>query len=536
MSVIQKINFKKTDFSFKNNFNYDDKFSHKRMVFLWMIILSGYLLFIIQWYSIQNFAPGYEKIIGKLDEPALNAIPNWTITLMRGIGSILAGWIIVKVGHKYSVIIALSLMVISFPFIIVAKIPIGEMVNNIRPINFSLFVIFRLFLAIGGTSLITYTNSIIAKMSQNKKSLFVNINAFGFNAGAFFANIFFVFGISKFVNNNDIWMWILLSFVFLVVILLILYIIFGVEVIEKPTNITKFSDKKIGFRKLIKDSYTWKLGILFGCWLIVAIFMTSPTMRTFIEQSPANFNVLLKWNQNHTIVTSLKDATLNTASNIKIGSGYEWVWPTFISCFVSGLIIGFFIITPFNKTIYKRKKFMAFIFVVGLIFAAISIMSGYFGGYDNEIALTSFLFFIFLSGIFLWGIQPILLNHYQQQPQTTPEYAGVVSGMVWGLGYIFYTIIEIFLSISQSYVGVIKLFTIENFENIINKNFGILKTVEFAGSMIVIVGYFSVSALLFIPLFSLPDSGHKDKLGNFVVFNVEWKFWYWNFRKKEILF
>lgn len=529
----------------KSNVNNKQEISYKRLVLMWGLILLGYFLFVVQWYSIGNFAGGYEKNIGSIgNNPALNAMPNWTITLMRGIGSILAGWLLAKIGHRYAVITVLSLMVASFPFIIFAGINgIGEKnADGIYPVNFSMFLFFRLFLAIGGTTMITYTNSVIAKMPTIERAKYMRINQFGFNGGALFANIFFCFGISKVINNNDVvWISILSVFVVLIFILLIMYILFGKEVVpaQKNMNIETNTTNAITFGKVMKESYTWKLSILFAAWLVAVVFINSSTMRSVIEQSPANFQALINWNKANmssgSYISSIGKTTLSTSNKVVVGSGYEWVWPTYISLFVSGFFIGLFIIAPFNKTIYKRKFFMHLMFIIGILFELISILCGYFGGYENKAALAFFLIFIFLSGVFLWSIQPVMLSLYQQSPQSSPKYTGIISGLIWGIGYVGYTLAEIWLSVSLSYIDNIKYFTPTNIQNVINNSNGLIKTTETAGSIIVLVGFFAIVCSVFIPIQLLPEAGIKDENGVFKEFDRKWKPWEWNFKKDEIL-
>lgn len=532
-------------FGKSNTSSTNNEISYKRLVLMWGLILLGYFLFVVQWYSIGNFSSGYSKNIGSIsNNPALNAMPNWTITLMRGVGSILAGWLLAKIGHKYAVVTVLSLMVASFPFIIFAGISgIGEKnADGIYPVNFSMFLFFRLFLAVGGTTMITYTNSVIAKMPTIERAKYMRINQFGFNGGALFANIFFCFGISKVINSTPaVWISILSIFVVLIFVLLVIYILFGKEVVppQKKLETSDNSTNMITFGKVIKESYTWKLSILFAAWLVAVVFINSSTMRSVIEQSPANFQTLINWNKANSMnVTSLAQTTLSTANSVVVGSGYEWVWPTYTSLFVSGFFIGLFIIAPFNKTIYKRKFFMHLMFVIGIIFELISILCGYLGGYENKAALAFFLIFIFFSGIFLWSVQPVMLSLYQQAPQSNPKYTGIISGLIWGIGYVGYTLAEIWLSVSLSYIDNVKYFTSENIQAVLNTSpspTGLIKTTETAGSIIVLVGFFVIICSVFIPIQLLPEAGIKDANGVFKEFDRKWKPWEWNFKKDEIL-
>ncbi len=526
----------------------------KKLVLMWAMILIGYFLFVVQWYSIGNFAGGYNANIGTVTgNAALSAMPNWTITLMRGIGSILAGYLLAKVGHRYAVITVLSLMVLSFPFLIVIGIKWDP--NTPEGYNstaFGLFLFFRLFLAIGGTTLITYTNSVIAKMPTEKRPTFMTINQFGFNGGAFFANFFFCFGLSSVINANPaIWLTILTLLLAFIAIILVVYIMFGMEVLppQKKQNI-KFQNDDVTYGKVFKQSYTWKMSTIFIIWLIAVVFINSATMRNVIEQSPANLQTLIQWNIDKkgvdgTWIPSIAATTEGTASNVVVGSGYNWVWPTFICMFVAGFFVGLLFISPFSKTIYKRKLFFHTMFILGFVFAAISLMIGYFGGYGNSAALAFFFIFIFISGMFLWAVQPVLLSLYQQAPQSNPKYAGIIAGLIWGIGYVGYTIFELIFSVISSYAGNATAFS----DALIQakaaastlQDGGVADWVAAnytapVGNIITFIFFFIACLLVFIPIQMLPPAGIKDANGNFVPFTKTWKPWEWNFKKPEVRF
>ena len=551
----------------------DKPISNAKLVVMWGIILLGYFLFVVQWYSISNFAPGYNTNIGTTSDIALNSMPNWTITLMRGVGSILAGWLLAKVGHKWAVTIVLTLMVLAFPYLIVVGIKWPGTPQNLNGTAFGLFLFFRLFLAIGGTTLITYTNSVIAKMPIEKRPTFMSLNQIGFNGGAFFANIFFCFGLGSIINSKpEIWLTILSVFVGLIAILLVVYMIMGIEVVPRQKKNSGVVQETT-FGQVFKDSYTWKMASIFVIWLVIVVFVNSGSMRSFVENSPMNLYYLIQWNlENGQSATSMAGATLSTKTSVVVGSGFNWIWPTYICLFVGSFLVGFFVISPFNKTIYKRKTFINFCFGIAAVFCLISLLCGYLGGYGNKVALSFFFIFIFLSGIFSWGVQPVLLALYQQHRKSNPTYAGIIAGIIWGVGYVGYTIVELTLSLALSYwTGVgsnsgavnssIVTTAVNKGNELMNGNgmmnnmmeattqqklslqetmnqlgtMGLLKVGEQPGTIFVIAMFFIIWLVVFPIIFSLPEAGLKDKDGNFKEFDKPWNIMNWNFKNPDIL-
>ncbi|WP_052663086.1 MFS transporter [Mycoplasmoides pirum] len=554
-------------------------FSRIKLVTLWGLIIVGYFLFVVQWYSISNFQGSINADNNELStgwgaaffkyapNPLVSGSLNWTITLGRAGGSILAGWLIAKVGHKYAVITVLSLMVLSFPFLIVCQnadwnalsiagnAPISS--EGVAAAGMTLFVIFRIFLAIGGTTLITYTNSIIAKMDSSDKAKFMTVNQFGFNGGALIANIFFVIP-SAFaaVNGNpSIWTGILSSFVVLVFIILILYLMYGIEIVPKDLNkkLQKNSDQ-LTFGSVFKEKDTLILGSMFIIWLISVVFISSSTIRTFVEQSPANFRAL-----------AIDNALNPNVKNIN-SSQYYWVWPAFICLFVSGFFVGLFSLGSFSKTIFERKFYIRFMFAMGYVCMLISLLCGYLGGYDNSAALAFMLIFIFFSGFFLWSVQPALLTIPQQLIKTNAKYMGIVAGLIWGIGYFGYTIGEIFMSSLTSFVNPFNNFAgnfvaiggeihqkllnnnlnynaaLEEYNKLIsNPNLALaqMKLSETSGTIASIVVYWIILFTIFPLTFFLPKSGYWNKDNEFVIFNEKWKPFFninhWKINNKEYL-
>lgn len=539
-----------------NDVSIDKNKDQSRLTIMWILLILGYFIFIVQWYSVSNFSDAYNSTLIN-DEKAnllLKSMPNWTLTFMRGIGAFFTGYMIMKLGHKHSVIISLILVILSFPFIIFAAVPITNIDNNsgVSPVNFSMFLFFRLFLAIGGTTLITYTNSVIAKMNSEKRSVYMNLNTFGFNIGAFCANIIFCFGISKLINSTNWWIYISSFLIIVSFIIFILYLIIGIDVVPKKIKIESFNNiKNTTFLSVLKEKFTWKMASLFVSWLLISIFFTSGSVRQIIEKSPANFNTLIQWNilnkdvlfvpetNSYKWITSIGKTTLSTQNYVVVGSGYEWVWPTYICLFVSGIFAGYGIISQFNKTIYKRPKYIIFVFSATLVCTFISFCAGYFGGYGNKIWLTIFLLFIFLSGIFIWSIQPVLLSLYQLTPESDSKYVGIISGIVWGIGYLSYTLNEIVISMSISYIDPVIYDSTSHIKNtlndLINNNtMYVGKPKESTGTIISTIILFLVPILTFIPAFFLSNFGYKDKNGNFVEFTKTWHIMNWNFWSEKI--
>lgn len=469
------LNKKKQQLSKKKNPQQTD-FSYKKLAFMWALMFVGYFMFILQWYSLNNFAAntGSDHIVngwavaffpgGKQSALAASA-PNWMITLGRGVGSIVAGYWIAKFGHKYAVIFVLGIMIASFPFLIIcqnaswnalsiaggaAQIPDGTEGGSVAIAGFSLFVIFRTLYAIGGTTLITYTNSVIAKMPANKKTMHMGLNQFTFAGGAFLANLPFIFpGVFAAVADPVVWTTILSVLFSTAGIVLIIYLLTAVEVVPKQQP-KSFSKNKYTVKDGFIDKEAWPIYGIFIVWLISVVFTNSTSIKNMIEQSPANAFALIKYNTIMGIIGSEENPFITT---MKYTEWYYWIWPAYICSFMGGFGLAYFTILKFNQTKFNRKNFIMFLYVVGFATLFMSYCCGYYGGYANPVAVAFFLFFAFIAGACLLGVQPIIFTIPQQQMKSNAEYMGTIAGLIWGIGYLSYSFVDASLSSIVTYVS-----------------------------------------------------------------------------------
>ena len=523
----------------------------KRLILLWGILLLGYFLFVVQWYSIGNFQGistssgtitngtvtnptlgngwGAAFYIGK-PAPIVSSATNWMITLGRAFGSILAGYLVAKIGHKYAVVTVLGLMVVAFPFIIVAQnqewnvLSIAGNAPDVTPFEgnanqgtaaagFALFVIFRTFLAIGGTTLITYTNAVIGRMEQASRSKFITFNQFGFNGGAFFASIFFVFpGFNKTVTEQPaVWTGILSFFIVLSLVLMLTYLFIGVEMVPpKRKQALAAAPNATTFGKVVKQSDTWRMAPLFGIWLVAVVLSTNGSiMKPWVlpEFLPVGFE--------YTVGQRAAGSIEYYKSQLG-GMEPTNVWNMFLCMFVAGFVVAVFTITRFGRTIFERRLLVHVFFGLGYFFLLMAYLCGHYSN-AKPVPIAFMMIFGFISGFFLWGVQPILLSIPQQLAKSTPEYVGIVAGLIWGFGYLFYTIGEIILGMLAT--------------SAVNK-------IQSTGSDAMFIVFWVICLAIFFLIPLLPKAGYKKQDGTFVYFDKKWNPFnlsHWNTANKENL-
>ncbi|QZX49081.1 MFS transporter [Mycoplasma sp. E35C] len=462
--------FKSSRLSREQKLEKINKLTDRQLIVSWGIILFAYFLFIVNWYLIDNLAGNYQyhnnedgkqwlgwsqSFFFKNPGAIATAATNWSITLFRGVGSFFAGWFIGKLGHRKTVLTMIGLMAFSFPFIVVAY-PFGgnnalvlsesnifyenngTLINGIgskaqgslttlTALGYSLFIIFRTLLAVGGTALISYTQPVIAKLSTiNKKAKISQINPFGFNMGAAFPFLLFAFSLKFKADASKDWYIVCAIFIGFIVAAWLGYFFFGKEVVlpkEKHTTL----ETNLTLKQCIKDKNVIRLFLMFGSWLLAVVWFLSGTYAGIVNASPHNYF----------------DASKNEAIT-QLSATYTSLTS---AAFVLGLFLGLFLLNPFNKTRYQRKWYLITMYTLGMIFIVASFAFGYSGRTNNPALAALQIICSFFAGAFLWGIQSTILLIPHEFKGSSPAKVGTQFGVIWGVGYILYTVYDIVLSI-----------------------------------------------------------------------------------------
>ncbi len=471
--------------------------SDLRLVTLWGLVLLGYVLFVIEWFVIDfirgsaasllteqtSAVPQYGGWFSSFFVADAGFIPgqatNWTITLLRAVGSILCGVMVVKFGYRHAVMIMMGLMCVCFPFLIIGS-PLGghneltllrpassEVISKLTKISSSLqqgqllgpvqvgsqtmladgtpvslikgingneigtsasmtgyafFIIFRSTIAIGGTTLIAYAQPIIASLSSNrKKSILSNANFWGFNVGlVIVAAPFLIPGVGRFATAN--WVWVVTFMILLVFAMLLVFAWFEKKVDHMLPQKQSKTNQSLSVRpsalSILKRKTTWKLLAIAG---VGTILLINPLTQTW-------FNSLLA-------ISGAKKAIIPTAR------------PILLILWVMGYLLGYFLLSPFNKTIYDKKRWLHFIFTADAVLVLLIVIFAATLGLNTVVGFTFVGIFTFIAGGFGWSLgSSILILPYEYKEYKRNE-VSIIFGYVWGFAYVFYSIFDIITSV-----------------------------------------------------------------------------------------
>ncbi|WP_434324620.1 hexose phosphate transporter [Mycoplasma capricolum] len=433
-----------------------EKWSQKnRMLYgtiLWAFIGFGYLLFIANWAFAIGLAGGgikdgvhspgflsYFQIENTASFQLIDKAANWAITFGRGIGSVIVAFLLVKFAHKKATLIACIMTLFGLPAIFMPGAKYG----------YVLFLILRTVMAIGGTMLTILFQPVAANFFTKKtKPIYSQIAIAFFPLGSIISLVPFVIaGDSASVDMlRSNWRTIFLVMSLLYLIPLIAVFLLGTNFdVKKDSNEPKVNGFKVlkGYLKT-KATYAWLL--VFGGWLIVAVFPTSLSL------------VLFPW------ISGLQNESMGTQIRI-------WQILFLFAGTIGPVVIGLW--SRFNL---KRRWYIATLIGFGIILFIISIVVYKYGlapNYNKETKslednykgwLVLFYILGFLTGFCTWGIEAVILNLPHEYKDADPKTIGWMFSLIWGFGYMFFTLsliiitsISLIKSINQSTIAIIQL-------------------------------------------------------------------------------
>ncbi|WP_445997753.1 hypothetical protein [Mycoplasmoides genitalium] len=479
------------------------KVSDLKLITLWIIVIFGYLLFVVEWFVIDRISgkptgiltqstttlPQYSGWLSSFFTENAGQIAtsstNWTITFLRAVGSILCGVVVLKFGYRYAVLIMMGIMCVCFPFLIIGdplnghnqltllrplsdsvKTQLSSLSSNLQvgqllgPVmingktmladgtsvelikgldgnsigtaasitGYALFIIFRSTIAIGGTTLVVYTQPAIANLSSNrKKSILSNANLWGFNIGIAVVFTPFLFEQVQQVASQY-WVYIMTVMILVVFANLCLFLWFESKIDhifpQKQTKENMSLTTQPKSIDILKNKTTWKL---IGVYGIVLILIVNPL-------TPAWFSIL------QTVSPSGSNGLISTGV-------YTTGLATLAIFWVIGYALGFVVFSPFNKTIYDKKRWMHFLLTANIVVLLIIIMFAATLGIGSAAGFALISIFSFIGGAFAWSLSSSnLILPYEFKDYKKNELP-ILFGFCWGFGYIAYTLFDITQSV-----------------------------------------------------------------------------------------
>lgn len=435
----------------------DPKIAFIRALITWLILLFVYACFQFLWQIVNqasNYSgPVFELYPSSASNPVISRVSNWSVTITRGLVAVLIGMFISKIGHKKAVIFAFSMILISFPFILTPLMKQSMISNGMSQLSasefsYGLFIVFRIFLAIGGTAITILQAPIIAKFFASvprRRNLAIKLGSIPAQLAGILASLIFIDGIAKALAGSALniandWKLISAIVLIMVLVLFVFYLFIGMHF--------KLSDNS-GKQTNLQDADAEQNKI---SWLLkqpkVLLFTIGATFSLYAGIEPGSGVLSNFWQTttNNVNLTWAADGTLLKGSEIPNPS-VQTVMLIWQMLYSASLFLGILTIGKWTNTKYSAAKFSGFSICCGSIFWAISFGLGAVG-----LGSTAIVVFVIIFGVLgstcIFGAQT-LTGLVPYRWGFTPKQITNYTGLMWTLMYVGYSILDIL----TSYVG-----------------------------------------------------------------------------------
>lgn len=434
--------------------NYHDGLNKKilmtRIIIMFAIILVGYFVFQFLWNSANQANSTGNGPTSNLfplsgSDPSISRITNWAVTLTRAVFAVLLGFLILKIGHKAAVLIFLGLIIISFPYLLTPNMhealsqsnPDNEYAN--QQISYAIFLIFRIFLTIGGTGILISSASVISKFFTvaRQRNFAVKLSTVPAQIATIVASLLFIDAASKIKIAGQ---WTIIGGVLIGItfVLFLIYMLIGVNFNlqnktkgkEAASNFNEVNPNT-GFKSILSQKRTWFLLIGGIFMLYTGIEPASGVLNNLWLRTPGNVD--LSWNTTTGVYSA--DATAQT---------YQFAWQMLYSI---GVFTGLATIARWTKTKFSAARYVSLTNFVGIIFFALSYLMGALS-LNNPGFIAGTLIFCLIGGTFVFGSQAVsgvIIYRWGWNPSQINLY----TSFSWTTLYLGYTILDVI----TSYVG-----------------------------------------------------------------------------------
>ena len=210
------------------------------------ILFTSYVLFAMAWVGSATFMKDIMQMAG-INSLTQASFLSTSLTFAKIVGTFIAAWTIIKFGIRKASIVALFLMCLSI----------------ITPYasNFTILLISRFLMGLGGALIIVYFNPIVYRYFEPSERAVVNgLNAIAFNVGT----AIMMFGSGIFIATFGTWQHVLTAISVGSVIMLVIWMVFGKVNLEQPQELNAPVAEKYNVFDGLKDKFTWTFALTYA--------------------------------------------------------------------------------------------------------------------------------------------------------------------------------------------------------------------------------------------------------------------------------
>ena len=390
--------------------------TRKQGVLMFTILITAYVVFATNWVAGSTLSKQITDYYfnGEKVSPIISEVVNYTITISRIIANLLAAFILIKLHPKKAAMISLFCLCFSF-FAIFTH-------------SYWLYTISRMIMGFGGSMIIVFINSFVAKFIPNDKKIITStIITAAYNIGAALVAILFLLFKKYFVID---WRYTMIGFSIFSIILLAFWILFSRDfeptvtwkhpnhfvyesLMRSKEAIHQVEEKKYTYADGFKDKFIYIFSLGFGGFLFLYVMPLVSLPRVITEHA----------NNPH-----FKPEVM------------------ILTVTIGGLFGTLFSLLVTRRLDFRRKPFLMIHGVLMIGFMAIGLLC-----VSNNVIISYIMFA--LSGFFMYSQYPIYLNIPYELPKMNSQRLTIMFGIFWAFGYAIYTLFNFSWSLVLNHMG-----------------------------------------------------------------------------------
>lgn len=390
--------------------------SRKQGILMFAILITAYVVFATNWVAGSNLSKQITDhyFNGQKVSPIISEVVNYTITIARIIANLLAAFILIKLHPKKAAILALFCLCFSF-FAIFTH-------------NYWLYTISRMIMAFGGSMIIVFINSFVAKFIPSDKKIITSaIITAAYNVGASLVAILFLIFKEQFIVD---WRYTMIGFSIFSILLFICWLIFSHDfeptvtwkhpnyfvyklLIESKEILHEEEMKKYTYADGFKDKFIYVFSLGFGGFLFLYVMPLVSLPRVVAEHAHNS-----QFKPEFMILT------------VTLGG-------------ILGTVFSLLVMRNLN---FRRKPFLIAHGILMIGFMALGLM------FVSTNTVLSYAMFS-LSGFFMYSQYPVYLNLPYELPKMNSQRLTIMFGIFWAFGYAIYTLFNFSWSLVLNNLG-----------------------------------------------------------------------------------
>ena len=390
--------------------------TRRQGVIMFALLICAYIIFATNWVAGSNLSKQITDhyFNGEKVSPIISEIVNYTITIARIIANLLAAYILIKLHPRKAAIFALFCLCFSF-FAIFSH-------------NYWLYTISRMIMALGGSMIMVFINTYVAKFIPNDKKILTSaIITASYNFGAAVVAILFLVFKEHFIDD---WRYTMIGFSIFSIIIFIIWLAvakdfeptitwkhpnyFVYKLLTESKEVAEDKElKEYTYADGFRDKFIYFFSLGFGGFLFLYVMPLVSLPRVVAEHSHnANFK------PEFMILMVTAGGIVGTLSNILITRKFD----------------------------FRRKPFLIIHGVLMIVFMAIGLYV------VSTNAILSYIMFA-LSGFVMYSQYPVYLNYPYELPKMNSQKLTIMFGMFWAFGYVIYTLFNFIWSLILNHFG-----------------------------------------------------------------------------------